>query len=332
VTEMTTQPEPARPVRSVHERGSRLAYLLRDWRNNVIYIGFGAIFLIFAITLEDRGFLQSNNLLNIPRQAAAVTVAAVAMTFVISAAQIDLSVGSTVGFAGLSAAYGAAHGGLAMAIVCALGAGLLVGSINGFLVTVIEIPSFLVTLSMLWIVKGFGQWRTDSKPQLIESDAFGEIFGSNTMRIVWLVAFAVIGVIVLNKTRAGRFVLATGGNRTAAEFSGIPTRRVTFLVFVGMGFAAAFAGMITSGNLNNFGRAEYGVGLELSVIAAVILGGTSLFGGKGSILGAVFGGLFVQLVQNGLLLTGWNTNQVDIIKGIIILVAVALRRESRAAR
>lgn len=301
-----------------------------DWRPYVIYIGFVLTFVIFAITLRDDGFLQTNNLLNIPRQASTVAVAAVAMTFIIGAAEIDLSVGSLVGFAGLAAAYGSQYGGLAGAVAFGLGAGLLVGVINGFLVAWVKIPSFLVTLAMLWIIRGFGQWRTESRAQLIESSSFQSLFGSNTMRIVWLVVFAVIGAIVLNKTRYGRFVLATGGNREAADFSGVPTRRIKFSVFIIGSVCAAFAGMMLAANLSNFGKYEYGTGLELSVIAAVIIGGTSLFGGKASVAGTIFGALFVQLIENGLLLTGLQKSQLDIIKGIIIIVAVALRRERGA--
>lgn len=298
-----------------------------DWRPYVIYIGFFLTFLIFAVTLSDDGFLQSNNLLNIPRQASTVAVAAVAMTFVIGSAEIDLSVGSLVGFAGVAAAFGSQFGGFTGAVLFGLGAGLLVGLINAFLVAFVKIPSFLVTLAMLWIIRGFGQWRTGARSQLIRSDSFEVVFGSNTMRIVWLVVFAVLGAILLNKTRFGRFVLATGGNREAAEFSGISTRRIKFVVFVGGSLSTAFAGMMLAANLSNFGKYEFGTGMELSVIAAVIIGGTSLFGGKASIAGSIFGALFVQLIENGLLLTGLESSQLNIIKGVIIVVAVTLRRE-----
>ena len=329
MTDLSTGQTTTRPA-------GRIPALLRrsgaDWRQYVIYIGFVAIFAIFALTLNDKGFLQSNNLLNIPRQASVVAVAAVAMTFVIACAEIDLSVGSLAGLAGIAAAFGSHHGGLVMAILAALGVGLLIGTINGLLVTIVEIPSFLVTLSMLWMIRGFGQWRTSAKGQPIAAAAFKTIFGSNSMRIVWLVVFAVIGTIVLNKTRAGRFVLATGGNRTAAEFSGISTKRVKFWIFVASSVCASFAGMILAANLNNTGKYEYGNGLELSVIAAVILGGTSLFGGKGSVPGTIFGALFVQLIGNGLLLTGLESSQLDIIMGGIIVVAVALRRDRKGVR
>ncbi len=302
-----------------------------DWRPYVIYIGFVLTFVIFALTLRDDGFLQVNNLLNIPRQASTVAVAAVAMTFVIGAAEIDLSVGSLVGFSGLAAALGSQYGGLGGAVIFAIGAGLIVGMINGGLIAYLRIPSFLVTLAMLWVIRGIGQWRTESKAQLIDSDTFEWLFGSNTMRIVWLVVFGLVGIVILNKTRFGRYVLATGGNREAAEFSGVPTRRIKFLVFVISGFSAAFAGMMLAANLSNFGKYEYGTGMELSVIAAVIIGGTSLFGGKASVAGTLFGALFVQLIENGLLLTGLQSSQLDIIKGIIIIIAVALRRERGAA-
>ena len=135
----------------------------------------------------------------------------------------------------------------------------------------------------------------------------------------------VIGHIVLRKTSYGRRVLATGGNAVAARFSGVDTRKITFAVLAVMGTVAAFAGMLLAGRLHS-GRFTFGEGFELSVIAAVILGGTSLFGGRATVIGSVLGSLMIGLINNGLTLMGMESSQQQIVRGAIIILAVALAR------
>src|SRR5918998_3616667 len=188
-----------------------------DWRRYVIYIGFVAVFLFFAVFLYDEGFLTANNLLNIFRQTAIITVIAVAMTYVIAAAEIDLSVGSVAGLASVCTAMALSRWGLLVGILAGLAVGLIVGSINGGLVSLLGIPSFLVTLGMLGIAFGVAQWITASAPQPILNDAYNLIFGSGNVGpipglIVWSAAFVIVGAVVLAKTPYGRQVLATGGN------------------------------------------------------------------------------------------------------------------------
>jgi ribose transport system permease protein len=143
---------------------------------------------------------------------------------------------------------------------------------------------------------------------------------------VWMVIFVAVGAIVLAKTRFGRQVLATGGNRMAAEFTGINTKRIKFEVMLISSVVAAFAGMLYAGRLQS-GRFQWGAGDELSAIAAVILGGTSLFGGSGSVIGTLIGALLIGLINNGLILAGLDASQQQVIRGAIIILAVALAKK-----
>lgn len=302
-----------------------------DWRQYVIYIGFVAIFAVFAVTLNDEGFLSSNNLLNIVRQTATITVMAVAMTYVIGAAQIDLSVGAVAGLASVTTAMAINEFGLVPGIALGLLTGLLVGSVNGALVAYLQIPSFLVTLGMLGVALGTARWITDEAPKPILNDTYNSIFGSGDLGpvpslVVWTAVAAVIGHVGLRKTSYGRRVLATGGNAVAARFSGVNTRQITFATLAVMGLVAGLAGMLYAGRLHS-GRFQWGEGDELSVIAAVILGGTSLFGGRATVIGTVLGSLMIGLINNGLILMGLEFSQQLIVRGGIIILAVALARK-----
>ena len=301
-----------------------------DWRRYVIYIGFVVVFLFFAVLLGNQGFLSANNLLNIFRQTAIITVIAVAMTYVIAAAEIDLSVGSVAGLSSVCTAMAVSRWGLLAGIVAGLAVGVVVGSINGGLVSTLGIPSFLVTLGMLGIAAGVAQWITASAPRPILNDVYNLVFGSGNIGpipglLLWSAGFVVVGAVVLAKTRYGRQVLATGGNRTAAEFTGVNTRRIKFTVLLVSGVVAAIAGMLYAGRLQS-GRFQWGTGDELSAIAAVILGGTSLFGGYGSVIGTLFGSLLIGLINNGLILAGLDASQQQVVRGVIIILAVALAR------
>jgi ribose transport system permease protein len=302
-----------------------------DWQRYVVFFAFLAVFVFFAVTLYDSGFLSVSNLLNIVQQTAIIAVMAVAMTFVISAAEIDLSVGSVAGFASVTSALAVSEYGLFAGIAAGLLTGVIVGGINGLLVAAIRIPSFLVTLGMLGIAVGSAMWITASAPVPIVDNTFNNIFGSGLIGpipslLVWVLIALVVGHIVLRKTPYGRRVLATGGNEVAARFSGVNTRRIKFYVLLVSGTVAGLAGMLYAGRLHS-GRFQWGEGDELSVIAAVILGGTSLFGGYGTVIGSVLGALLVGLINNGLTLMGLEFSQQQIVRGAIIILAVALARK-----
>jgi ribose transport system permease protein len=329
----TTDPGPGPTETSLPAAGARsLTGLLRglDWRRYIIYIGFVVVFVVFAVTLGDRGFVSSNNLLNIFRQAATISIIAVGVTFVISCAEIDLSVGSVAGLASVCTAMAISNWGIVAGILAGLAVGVVVGAINGTLVSMLNIPSFLVTLGMLGMAAGVAQWITDSAPQPILDDTFNLIFGGGNFGpipglLVWMALVVALGAVVLAKTRFGRQVLATGGNRIAAEFSGVRTRRIKFQVMLLSAVVASVAGMLYAGRLES-GRFQWGAGDELSAIAAVILGGTSLFGGYGTVIGTLFGSLMISLINNGLILAGLETSQQQVVRGAIIILAVALAR------
>jgi ribose transport system permease protein len=329
---MSTTTGPTAQTSSPPAGARRLAGRLAavDWRRYIIYIGFVVVFAVFAVTLGDQGFLSSNNVLNIFRQAATISIIAVGMTFVIACAEIDLSVGSIAGLASVCTAMAISHWGIVAGVAAGLAVGLLVGAVNGGLVSLLNIPSFLVTLGMMGIAVGVAQWITSSAPQPILNDTYNLIFGGGNFGpipglLVWMAVFVAVGAVVMAKTRFGRRVLATGGNRTAAEFSGIRTRRVKFQVLLLSGVVASVAGMLYAGRLQS-GRFQWGAGDELSAIAAVILGGTSLFGGAGSVIGTLFGSLMISLINNGLILAGLETSQQQVVRGAIIILAVALGR------
>jgi ribose transport system permease protein len=304
-----------------------------SWRQNIIYLGFIAIFIFFAITLHGKGFLEPTNLLNIVRQTAMISIMAVAMTFVLSAGEIDLSVGAVAGLASITTALAIASGGIVFGIGAGLLTGISVGMINGLLTTRIGIPSFLTTLAMMGIAKGVAMWISDTAAIPILNRTYSFYFGGGNIGwipilLLWTLAFGIVGHIALRRTTFGRRVLATGGNETAAHFTGVKTGSIKLRVLVISSIAAAVAGMLYAGRLQS-GRFQLGEGDELSVIAAAVLGGTSLFGGKGTVVGSIMGALMIGLINNGLILMGLEFSQQLIARGAIIILAVAISQSRR---
>lgn len=302
-----------------------------NWRQNIIYIGFAVIFVVFAVTLNDKGFLNPNNLLNIVRQTAMIAVMAIAITFVLSAGEIDLSVGAVAGLTTVTVAMAISAGGPFAGVCAGIATGLAVGMFNGWLTTRIGIPSFLTTLAMMGIAKGVAMWISATAAVPILSRNYSWVFGGGNIGpvpvlLIWMVLFGCIGHLVLRRSGFGRRVLATGGGETAARYSGIDTGNMKFKVLVISSCAAAFAGMLYAGRLQS-GRFQLGEGDELSVIAAAVLGGTSLFGGKGTVIGTIVGALMIGLINNGLILMGLEFSQQLIARGGIIILAVALSQK-----
>ena len=305
--------------------------LFANWRQNIIYIGFVVIFLIFAVTLGDKGFLNPNNLLNIVRQTAMIAVMAIAMTFVLSAGEIDLSVGAVAGLTTVTVAMAIAVAGPIGGVAAGIATGLAVGMFNGWLTTRIGIPSFLTTLAMMGIAKGVAMWISDTAAVPILSPGYAWLFGGGSVGpipvlLVWIAVLGGLVHIVLRRSGFGRRVLATGGGETAARYSGIDTANIKMKVLVLSSCAAALAGMLYAGRLQS-GRFQLGEGDELSVIAAAVLGGTSLFGGKGTVIGTIVGAMMIGLINNGLILFGLEFSQQLIARGGIIIIAVALSQK-----
>ena len=308
-----------------------------DWSKYIVYIAFVVVFIFLSIWLNNKNFLSSNNILNITRQTAMITIMAVAMTFVIGAGLIDLSIGSTAALASLtSALVMRSTNVIVLALLAGLAVGVLIGIINGLLVTKVNIPAFLVTLGTMGIVRGSAMWLTNTAAVPIANDTFTFIFGMGEIGpipvlLLWTALIVAAGAVVLNKTPFGKKTLATGGNETAARFTGVNTARIKILVFVMSGFAAAFAGILYAGRMGA-GRYTFGEGDELTAIAAVILGGTSMAGGTGFVIGALVGSLLMGMINNGLILGGLSVSQQTIVRGVIIILAVALSNISRKKR
>src|SRR6201997_4884153 len=319
--------------RSSQTTESAFRRALEDWRQYVIYAGFVAIFIFFSLSLSEKGFLDPNNLLNIVRQTAMIAIMAVGMTFVLSAGEIDLSIGAVVGLTSVTTAMSLAKFGLIGGIFGGLLTGVVAGLVNGLLTTRVGIPSFLVTLAMMGIARGTAMWISNTAAIPILDRTYYFSFGSGNIGpvpilLIWALVVAVIGHVALRKTTFGRKVLATGGSETAARFTGIKTHNIKLQVLIISSVAAAIAGMLYAGRLHS-GRFQLGEGDELSVIAAAVLGGTSLFGGAGTVVGSIVGSLMIGVINNGLLLMGLEYSQQLIARGIIIIVAVAISQSRK---
>ena len=227
-----------------------------NWRQNIIYIGFVLIFVVFALTLSQKGFLNPTNLLNIIRQTAMIAVMAVAMTFVLASGEIDLSIGAVAGLATVTVAMAIAVAGPVAGVLAGLATGIAVGCFNGFLTTKVGIPSFLTTLAMMGIAKGVAMWISATAAVPILSPRYSWTFGGGSIGpipvlLFWMLVVGAIGHFVLRRTGFGRRVLATGGGETAARYSGIDTAGIKFKVLVLSSTAAALAGMLYAGRLQS---------------------------------------------------------------------------------
>ena len=294
----------------------------------IVYIGFVAIFLFFAVTLRDAGFLTIDNQLNVLRQTAFVSIMAFGMTFCLSAGEIDLSIGSVVALSAMVTAVLLRDMSAVVAVPAGLSIGIIVGLVNGLLTTRLRVPSFLITLGTAGIVGGLARWITQLQPVPVLDNTYTDIFGSGDIGplptlFLWTIAALLVAHVAFRKTTFGRQVLATGGNRIAARYSGINTARIRIASLVICSTTAAMAGLLYVGRLHS---ARYTLGDTdlLTVIAAAVIGGTSMAGGRGSIIGALLGSLVMGVLNNGLILMGFSITEQDIARGVIIIVAVAV--------
>jgi ribose transport system permease protein len=216
-----------------------------------------------------------------------------------------------------------------------LAVGAIVGLINGFFVTFVRLPSFLVTLATMGAVAGVARQISNLQSIPVSNSSFLGIFGSGSLfgipgLIIWSALAVIVGYLVLRQTRYGAHVLAIGDNVNAARVSGIKVARVKIMVLMGSAMCASLAGLLYAGRLNG-ARYTLGEADLMTVIAAVIVGGTSLFGGKGTVVGALMGSLLMGMLNNGLILANLSVSQQMIARGLIILIAVSLSlREKRS--
>jgi len=301
-----------------------------DLLTGVAPILLALVALCIVLSLTTSTFLTASNLTNIVVQTSVVGIAAVGGTFVIITSGIDLSVGSNVALSGMVAAYFMTHGlpgGGLTGVLVAIVVGMLVGVFNGLSTTFLRLTPFIATLAALAMARGLTQ--EVSKGQTIfgfpSSYTFlgnGSILGIQAPVVVTLLVF-LIGHLLLTRTRFGHEVYALGGNREAARLAGIPVKRVQFSVYVLAGLCAGLAAVVLTGRLNS-ALSSAATGLELQVIAAVVIGGTSLFGGRGSLAGTVIGVLLIGVIANGLTLLNVNPFLQQFVQGAVIFVAVLL--------
>jgi ribose transport system permease protein len=294
----------------------------------IVYVGFLVIFAGFAFLLKDEGFLTISNLLNIVKETTPVTVMAIGMVFVLSAGEIDVSIGSVVAVAALLAAVVMRTQNWTLGVAVALGAGVTIGLINGFLVAYARLPSFLVTLATMGLLAGVARWITNLQSVPVTDPTFTTLFGSGSMfgipsLVIWTVLAVALGHYIYRDTPFGARVLAAGDNRPAASAAGIKVNTLQLTVLVVGSTCAALAGLLYLGRIQS---ARYTLGETdlLTVIAAAVVGGTRLDGGTGTVLGALIGSLLMGTLNNGLILMGLAVSEQMIVRGLIILVAIFL--------
>ena len=296
----------------------------------LLYVGFLALIVIFAFASPV--FLTPENFANIGRQTTLVSIMAVGMALVIICGEFDLSVGSVMALSGVLAALAMQRFGDVWVIgaVVAIAAGAAVGLVNGALTTALSIPSFLITLGSLSIARGLALLVTGTRPINILDENYYTIFGEGTIfgvpvPILWTVVVAIAGIVLLHYSTFGRQIYATGGNATAARYTGINTKRVKIICLTIVGSLAGLATLVLTAR-SHAARPDAGAGIELDVIAAVILGGAALSGGRGTIIGALIGSLMIGVLNNGLNLVGVDPSLQLMVKGLIIWFAVAIGR------
>jgi simple sugar transport system permease protein len=308
------------------EAGSALADFVAE-HAQVLSIALFFLACLIFFGLMTPTFLTAGNILNVIRQAAPILIVAVAMTLVITTAGIDLSVGSTVALVNAVAAILMAQGmDWPAAVLLMLVAGGLIGGAQGWFIAYQGIPAFIVTLAGLSILRGFALYLTEGYSIPI-TDAPGFFWlGRGTLAGIPVPALisilvAVLGFVVMLRTRYGRRVVAVGSNMEAARRVGMPARWIVASVYIVSGVACAIAGLLIAARLGS-GSSNAAVGFELQVIAAVVLGGTSLMGGKASMVGTVLGTMTIAVIGNGLILLHISPFFTQIVTGTIILIAI----------
>ena len=307
--------------------------LLDAWRDRVRsavsqLAAAGAVIVLFGyLSLASDAFLSTTNLINIGVQSAVVAIIAIGMTLVIITAGIDLSVGSVAALSGVLGALLVVTFGVPvpLAVVGGAAIGALAGLVNGVLVTQAGMAPFIATLGMLSVARGLvyivtGSVAVSGAPPEFKLLGQGRL-GALPIPILALVIVALAGHFVLTRTKLGRYAYAMGSNMEAARLSGIPVKRYLSIVYIISGTLAGLAGMIAASRVNS-GQPNFGIGLELDVIAATVIGGASLFGGEGTVIGTLLGALLIALIRNGSVLLDINTFYQQVIIGVIIWIAV----------
>ena len=282
--------------------------------------------------LHTQTFYKATNIFNILRAFSWIAIAAFGQTMVIIGGGIDLACGSTMAFAGIVTAMLLAQGvSIATATLAGLGLGALVGYVNGLLISKAKLPAFIATLGMMSIARGFcygltGGWPVRDLPQeflLLGQKDIALFFWKVPLPVIFMVILAILSFVFLNNTRWGYHVYAVGGNETSASMAGINTHRIKLLIYILSGVFAAWGGILMTSRLG-VAAPTAALGYELDIIAAAVIGGISLRGGEGSLWGAFIGAAIMQVIRNGLVLTGFPAYWQPAAIGFVIIMAVML--------
>ncbi|MEM7735531.1 MAG: ABC transporter permease [Deinococcota bacterium] len=330
---MSDKPSRTVPPPQQVERPNPLSRLLSQ--ESVLFVLLVIITIVLAQFNDN--FLSRQNLLNQSRLLSEVGLVALPMTYIIITGGIDLSVGSILGLSAILLGYSWQTWNLPLplAIVTALLVGGTAGFLNGLCIVRMKVPPLIMTLAGLAFYRGLAQGISQARSVTGYPDWFlfiaqGSILGLPTQLWVFVI-MAVLSVITLQRTVLGRSLYALGHNAVGARFSGLPVGRVLLTIYTFSGLMAGLAAVIFVSRVTTT-RSDMGTGLELDVIAAVVLGGTSIFGGKGSIIGTLIGLVFIQLLKNGLALMGVTSDATTIVIGSALIVAILLNNLVQAAR
>lgn len=319
-------------VAAQNTSGSRFVKAAKIYfkENLGIIVALLVLCLFLAINpLTRSSFLTQKNVFNVLRQISTNLYLACGMTMVIILGGIDLSVGSVIAMSGCVAAGCVSRYNLplAVALLCGVLVGLVVGMFNGYVISSTTIPPFIVTLATMNIAKGLAYVYTGGSPVRVVTKEWQFVgagyIGPVPTPVVLLVIVLFVTAMIMNKTKLGRHLYAVGGNAQAAEFSGISVARVKFLVHTYSGIMAGLAGIVLASRMYS-GQPTAGDGAEMDAIAAVVVGGTSMAGGSGKIGGTIIGGLIIGVLNNGLNLMNVNSFWQYVVKGCVILLAVYL--------
>lgn len=301
-----------------------------NWKSLLHHETFLAILLVialFVLSLQSDKFFTVANLLNQGRLMTEIGLIAIAMTFIIATGGIDLSVGSILGLTAILLGVFWQNLGmpLPMAIIAAIAVGTFAGFVNGYIITRFNVPPLIATLATLALYRGLAEGISQARSVRGYPESFyvlgqGNLFGVPTQ--LWILVIAAIAAaIILAYTRWGRTVYAIGSNEVAARFSGLAVDRTKLALYTAAGFASAVAAVIFVSRVSTT-RSDMGTGIELDAITAVVLGGTSIFGGRGTILGTVLGLCLIQALKNGLSLAGVKGDGTVMLIGVVLILAV----------
>ena len=308
------------------------AYISADLLQ-IFYRLLAAFLICLALSLLSNSFLTLGNILNVLRQTSLLFFIASGLTLVVLTAGLDLSVGANVALSAcLAGTVIHQTGSPSVGVVAALATGGIIGLLNGLMVTALRIPSFIATYGMLWVLNGVTYWYMAGEvihgfPPSFRQIGSGYLLGLPTP-VYLLLMFLAIGTVFAQRTIWGQEIYAIGANPVAARLSGIPLSRRLLLVYTMSGLMAGLASIIFLARLNS-AEADIGESLTLPAIAAVLIGGTSLFGGVGTVFGTFVGALILTLVLNGMNLLSVNASWQPLVTGVIVILAVWLDMKTR---